>query len=517
VRSIRVRILATLLVLGVVGVGAWQLMPDAEADAKPIVVGTSDVVTSLDPAGAYDAGSWGVFSNVFQTLMTYEPGSTQPIPDAAEECGFSGDDARVFVCELREGLRFPSGREMSAEDVKYSFERVLKIDSEVGPASLFSTLRSVEADGREVTFQLSSPDATFPFKVATGAGAIVDKEKYPADELRGGTGVDGTGPYRLASYKEGKEAVLRPNPDYKGAVEEKRTPVTLRYFHDSEALDGAWASQDIDVASRQLPPETLAAMSPADPDYRVSESDGSTTNNLVLDVRSGSPLADPSVRKALAWMIDREKIAATVLDGTVEPLYSLIPAGITGHNTAFFDAFPERSPAKARELLRRAGVQTPVHISLGFPRTGAREKEAYELKDQLEEDGLFLVKLEGREWGAFQKDYAKGEFDAYTVGWIADYPDADNFSAVLIGTGNGMKNGFSDKRIDELILQSQSFGDRVRAVRTFEELQKRTAQQVPMIPLWQRKEYTVTSKDVGGGQYLNDGTGVFRLWSLSWL
>jgi peptide/nickel transport system substrate-binding protein len=88
---------------------------------------------------------------------------------------------------------------------------------------------------------------------------------------------------------------------------------------------------------------------------------------------------------------------------------------------------------------------------------------------------------------------------------------------VLIGTGNGMKNGFSDKRIDELILQSQSFGDRVRAVRTFEELQKRTAQQVPMIPLWQRKEYTVTSKDVGGGQYLNDGTGVFRLWSLSWL
>ncbi|MDH6225410.1 ABC transporter substrate-binding protein [Streptomyces sp. MJP52] len=516
-RSVRVRILATVLVLGVVGVGAWQLMPDAEADAKPIVVGTSDVVTSLDPAGAYDAGSWAVFSNVFQTLTTYQPGSTQPVPDAAEECGFNGDDAKVYVCELREGLRFPSGREMTAEDVKFSFERVLKIDSEVGPASLFSTLRSVEADGREVTFRLSSADATFPFKVATGAASIVDSEAYPADELRGGTGVDGTGPYRLTSYEEGEEAVLVPNPDYRGAVEDRATPVTLRYFTDSAALDEAWKNRAIDVASRELPPETLAGMSPADPDHRISESDGSSTNNLVLDVRPGTPLADPSVRRAMAWLIDRDKIAATVLDGTVEPLYSLIPAGFTGHNTAFFDAFPERDADKARELLERAGVRTPVPVSLGFPRIGTREKEAYELKEQLEAEGLFLVKLEGREWNAFQKDYAKGEFDAYTLGWIADYPDPDNFSAALIGTGNSMKNGFGDKRIDELILRSQSFGDRTRAVRTFEELQKLTAEKVPMIPLWQRKEYTVTSKDVGGGQFLNDGTGVFRLWRLGWL
>ncbi|MEU6156926.1 ABC transporter substrate-binding protein [Streptomyces sp. NPDC047130] len=516
-RSIRVRILAIVLTLAVVGVGAWQLLPDDSADAEPIVVGTSDVVTSLDPAGAYDAGSWGVFSNVYQTLLTYQLGSTEPVPDAAEECSFTSDEAVEYVCTLREGLKFPSGREMNAEDVKYSFERVVAIDSEVGPASLFTTLESVKADGDEVTFRLSSPDATFPFKVATGAGAIVDSTLYPEKELRGGNKADGTGPYRLASYKEGKEAVLEPNPDYRGAVEEKPAPVTLRYFHDSESLDKAWKAGRIDVASRQLPPDTIAGLSTTDPDYRVSESSGSTTNNLVLNVQDGSPLADTSVRKAMAWMIDREKIAAKVMQGSVEPLYSLIPAGFTGHNTAFFDAFPERDPGKARELLQQAGVQTPVRIELGFPRTGAREQEAYELKEQLEEGGLFLVQLEGREWADFQKQYAQGKFDAYTVGWIADYPDADNFSAVLIGTDNGMKNGFSDKRIDELILQSQSFGERVRAVRTFEEIQRRTAEHVPMIPLWQRKEYTVTSKDVGGGQYLSDGTGVYRLWRLGWL
>ncbi|MEU3555534.1 ABC transporter substrate-binding protein [Streptomyces fragilis] len=516
-RSIRVRIFATALVLAVVGVGAWQLLPEETADTDPILVGTTDVVTSLDPAGAYDAGSWAVFSNVYQTLMTYQPGSTTPVPDAAEECSFDGDDAMVYVCELQDGLKFPSGREMTAKDVKFSFERVLKINADVGPASLFSTLKSVKADGMKVTFRLNSPDATFPFKVATGAGAIVDSEAYPADELRGGGKVDGTGPYRLASFKESKEAVLRPNRDYRGAVEEKPTPVTVRYFHDSEALDKAWQARKVDVASRQLPPDTLAGLSATDPEYRVSESSGSSTNNLVLNVKSGSPLADVSVRRAMAWLVDREKIAATVMQDSVEPLYSLIPAGFTGHNTAFFDAFPDRDPDKARTLLREAGIRTPVVIDLGFPRTGAREQEAYELKNQLEEGGLFLVKLEGREWGDFQKDYAKGKFDAYTVGWIADYPDPDNFSAVLIGTGNGMKNGFSDKRVDDLILQSQAFGDRVRAVRTFEEIQRLTADEVPMIPLWQRKEYTVTSKDVGGGQYLSDGTGVYRLWRLGWL
>ena len=216
-RSVRMRILVTLLVLAVVGIGGWQLLPSQTDQNKTITVGTTDAVTSLDPAGAYDAGSWALFSNVFQTLLTFEPGGVEPVPDAAKSCAFEGTGLKTYQCTLRDDITFPSGRKMTAEDVRYSFERVKKINSPVGPASLFSTLGSVSADSaRTVTFHLSSADATFPLKVATGAGSIVDKDKYPAKALRTDTGVDGTGPYTLSSYTKDKKADLDPYGSYKG-------------------------------------------------------------------------------------------------------------------------------------------------------------------------------------------------------------------------------------------------------------------------------------------------------------
>src|SRR5690242_11502580 len=91
-RSVRMRILASLLVLAGVGVGGWQLLPSQEDTGKTIRVGTTDEITALDPAGAYDAGSWALYSNVFQSLLTYEPGSATPVPDAAQSCGFAGSE-----------------------------------------------------------------------------------------------------------------------------------------------------------------------------------------------------------------------------------------------------------------------------------------------------------------------------------------------------------------------------------------------------------------------------------------
>lgn len=80
-----------------------------------------------------------------------------------------------------------------------------------------------------------------------------------------------------------------------------------------------------------------------------------------------------------------------------------------------------------------------------------------------------------------------------------------------------MKNGYSDKDVDRLIQDSQQYEDRSRTSDDFQTLQEIVARDVPLIPLWQRKEYVLSSEDVGGGQYLSDGTGVFRLWRLGWI
>lgn len=517
-RSVRMRILVTFLVLAAVGIGGWQLLPAQEDTDKTITVGTTDAVTSLDPAGAYDAGSWALFGNVFQSLLTFDADGVTPVPDAARSCAFVGGGLTTYKCELRAGITFPSGRAMTAQDVKYSFDRVKKIHSDVGPSSLFSTLGSVAAEGDTVTFHLLSPDAVFPFRVATGAGSIVDREKYPADALRTGDEVDGTGPYRLTGYTKDERATLAPNSAYKGAVDGSGRPVELRYYADSDKLNAAWKAKRVDVATRTLPPGVLSGLSASDPGRRVTESDSPETHNLYLNTHGDSPLHDVRVRRALAWLVNREQLAATVYDGTVDPLYSLIPTGLTGHNTSFFDDYPKPSTSKARQLLTEAGVTTPVHFTFGYGRgRGSGAEEAAELKKQLEAGGLFKVDVKGYEWTDFQKRWAGGKLDAWAVGWVADYPDPDTFGAQLVGTGSTMHTGYSNKLVDHLIADSQQYADRGRVAQDFRTLQDDVAEDVPLVPLWQRKEYVVSSEDVGGGQYLVDGTGLFRLWRLDWI
>ncbi|MEU5314818.1 ABC transporter substrate-binding protein [Streptomyces sp. NPDC021562] len=512
------RILVTLVVLAIAGIGGWQLLPSQENQNKTITVGTTDAVTSLDPAGAYDAGSWALYNNVFQTLLTFEPGGAQPVPDAARSCSFTGSDLRTYRCVVRDGITFPSGRTMTAEDVKYSFDRVKKINSDVGPASLLSTLGSVTADGKTVTFHLSSPDATFPFKLATGAGAIVDKDKYPADSLRTGTSVDGTGPYTLTSYTKDKQADLQPNGHYKGDLSGSGRPVELRYYADSAKLAAAYQAKQVDVATRTLPPAMVSKLSPSDPNQRVLESDSSETRNLYLNTRRKSPLHDVLVRRAIAWLVDREELASSVYDGTVQPLYSLIPAGLTGHTTSFFDDYPQQSVAKAKALLAQAGVSTPVEFSFGYGiGRGAGAEEAAVLKQQLEKGGLFKVDVKGYEWTDFQKSWAAGKMDAWAVGWVADYPDPDTFGASLVGSHSVMSTGYSNPAVDNLLQHSQQYADRSQAEQDFRSVQTDVANDVPLIPLWQRTDYVLSSEDVGGAQYLTDSTGVFRLWSLNWI
>ncbi|WP_339131047.1 ABC transporter substrate-binding protein [Streptomyces sp. f51] len=517
-RSVRLWILATLLVLAGAGVAGWQLLPAKQNSDRTITVGTTDAVTSLDPAGAYDAGSWALFSNVFQSLLTFEPGGTKPVPDAARSCAFTDAGLRTYRCTLRDDLTFASGRKVTAEDVQFSFDRIKRINDEVGPASLLSTLGSVDASGLTVTFHLASPDATFPFKLATGAGSIVDSTAYPRRSLRTDSGADGTGPYVLKTYTRDAKAVLAPNPRYKGAVDDSGRPVVLRYYPNSQALQVAWKAKELDVVARQLPPAVLAALSPSDPAQRVTAADSAETRNLVLNVRPASPLHDRRVRQALASLIDREKLVDRTYRGTTDALYGLIPAGITGHTTAFFDDYPQPDAKKARALLTEAGVKLPVRFTYGFAEgRGAAAEEAAELKRQLEADGLFKVTTVGYEWTEFQKKYAEGGLDAWAVGWVADYPDADTFGAPLVGTGNSMKNGYSNKDVDGLIRQTQEDADRSRTADAFRRLQADVAQDVPLIPLWQRKDYVISTEDIGGGEYLSDGTGVFRLWRLSWL
>ncbi|MGW7595770.1 ABC transporter substrate-binding protein, partial [Streptomyces rubiginosohelvolus] len=96
---------------------------DAAGTGEHVVMGMSDEVLATDPASGYDPGSWLLFNNVFQSLLSFPKGSTTPQPEAAEKCSFKDSTSRVYSCTLKNGLTFSNGHPLTSEDVKYSFER----------------------------------------------------------------------------------------------------------------------------------------------------------------------------------------------------------------------------------------------------------------------------------------------------------------------------------------------------------------------------------------------------------
>ena len=120
-----------------------------------VILGTTDTVTSTDPAGAYDLGSWTLIYNMYQNLMKIQPGSATPVPDAADSCDFTSPT--VYSCKLKAGLKFSNGDDLTSEDVKASFDRMVAIADDSGPSSLFANLKSTEAtDPTTVTMTLKS-------------------------------------------------------------------------------------------------------------------------------------------------------------------------------------------------------------------------------------------------------------------------------------------------------------------------------------------------------------------------
>ncbi len=225
------------------------------------------------------------------------------------------------------------------------------------------------------------------------------------------------------------------------------------------------------------------------------------------------------MRQAVAVRRGPAGIVTGPYESTVEPLYSLIPRGFLGHGTPFFDRYPDDAGRveRARKLLEEADVETPVAFTLGHREGAVWAAEAAELRRQLEESGLFRVTVKSAEWTRFQEGYGNGEYDAYGLGWVPDFPDPDNFTQPLVGRDNALQNAYESPGVDKLVAATQGRADRSRAVRDFRQIQEAVAQDVPVLPLWQKKDYVLSTGDVAGSQYLSDGTGIWRLWHLSWL
>ncbi|MEU5889371.1 ABC transporter substrate-binding protein [Streptomyces sp. NPDC047461] len=492
------------------------------SDGSSVVMGMSDDVLATDPASGYDPGSWLLFNNVFQSLLSFPKGGTEPEPEAAESCEFSDTATRVYTCTLKDGLQFSNGDSLTSEDVKFSFDRMLKINDDAGPAIMFPMLEKVETpDEKTVVFKLNTPDATFPSKIASGAGSIVDHRQYDADGLRKDGEAVGSGPYKLDSFGD-DEAVFSVNENYKGTAEVQNSGVTLKFFHGKQdELKQSLIDNKIDIAYRGLSAGDIADIEAAGTDAGVELVDGTSAEVQHLVFNMDDPVAGQlGVRKAIAYLLDRDALMTEVYQGTATSLYSIIPAGIAGHNTAFFDTYGANpSKTKAAAALNADGITGKVKLTLWSTPTRygpATDQELKAIAGQLNKSGLFDADVKSVDFEQYEKDIADGKYGVYVKGWVPDYPDPDNFTAPFFGKGNVLANNYDNKTITgTLIPRTAAQSDRAATDNDYGRLQDLVAEELPVIPLWQAKQYAVVREDVYGLEYCLDASTVFRFWEIS--
>lgn len=531
-------VIALAVVLVVITLGGWLYFRSSGDSKEPIIVGVTDRVESLDPAISYAAGSWDAYSNLYQGLLTIASNSDEPILDAAESCEFRDNEFKVYACTVRDDLKFTSGRQVTAEDVKFSIERIQAMDARAdeeeadesipkddkftyrGPSSLVGNVEAIRTDGRDVVFELAVPEVTFPYILAGGAGSIVDREAY---ELTDGTEhAVGSGPYRLVEFipvddetSTPGRLVLEPNEDYRGALEVSDYPVTIRSYPTPADLADAWEKGEVEVNGGRMRPEDTLAVDRHDLGLRFTETTGFALRTMVHQASGDGPTSDRVVRQAIASVVDREALSRDAWLGTVEAAYSLIPIGVTGHGTPYHDRYGQRGVEEVREELESAGYSLPITLDMAYAgEINAIEAEA--LTVQLEADGLFEVSFESYPTpseiiGAF----SEGELDSFMIGWRPDFSDPDTYTDALLSPSSVLSHGYEHPKVSALIEESKAQEDRTSVVELFREIHEVASEEAVVLPIWQDRNYAIAIREITGLQYLRDAGGKFRLWELA--
>jgi len=483
-----------------------------------ILVGTTDKVTTLDPAGSYDNGSLAVQTQVFPYLVNTDYNKTDVVPDLAESAEFTSPTD--YTVTLPAGLKWANGNDLTASDVKFSFDRNIAIADPNGASSLLYNLDSVEVtDPLTAVFHLKTAnDQVFPFILTSFPGAIVDEETFSADAVTPDNDIVKAnafgGPYTITSYDFNQTVEFAPNSNYQGLIAPASNDgVILSYFADSSNLKLAVQEGDVDVAYRSLSATDVEDLR-TNNNVTVTDGPGGEIRYIVFNFNTQpfgatTPEADSAkalaVRQAVASLVDRKAIADQVYKGTYTPLYSFVPQGFAGATEVLKDLYGDGSggpdAAKAKAILDAAGVSTPVSLSLQYSpdHYGPSSGDEYALvKDQLEADGLFTVDLKSTEWVQYSKDRTADVYPAYQLGWFPDYSDSSNYLAPFFLTDNFLGNHFSDAETEDLILKQGVTPDPTERDAITEQIQDRVGHLLSTVPLLQGAQVAVQGTAVSG-------------------
>ena len=497
------------------------LDPNAKSGGG-IVVTYKDDVATLDPAIGYDWQNWSMIKSLFDGLMDYVPGTTELRPGLAESYDISAD-GMTFTFHLRAGVKFHNGRVMTAEDVKYSLDRVTTPATQSPGAGFFGAIAGYDAmadgsatslagvtvlDPATVEIKLSRPDATFLHVMALNFASVVPKEAVEAANGDFGKMPVGTGAFKLAEWTIGQKLIFAKNPDYWRAGLPYLDTVTFEVGQEPIVALLRLQNGEVDVPGDGIPPAKFQEVM-GDPAQAAQVVEGGQlqTGYITLNVTI-PPLDNVEVRKAINMAINKDRIVQ-LINGRAVVANQPLPPSMPGY-TMDYKGY-SYNPEEAKKMLADAGLPDGFDTELYVMNTDPNPRIAQAIQQDLAAIG---VKASIQSIAQANVIEAGGAGTAPMIwsggmAWIADFPDPSNFFGPILGCSGAVDGGwnwskFCDAAIDAEATAADSMIDPAapERMKMWSDVYMKVMEQAPWVPVFNEQRYTMKSARMGGADNL---------------
>jgi oligopeptide transport system substrate-binding protein len=473
----------------------------------------SDPLT-LDPAMSREATSHLIVAHLFAGLTRFDANLAVQL-DLATSVDFDATGT-IYRFTLRENAAFHDGRPITAEDVRYSIERAADPDLHSQTAALYlgdivgvaaklagnaDSISGINViDERTIALTIDAPKAYFLAKLTYPTAAVVDRITIDprGPEWWKGT-INGSGPFKLKEWTEGELLVIERFDGY-------HTPSTLQYavfpinegtpmqLYEAEVSDVAFIGGA--TIDRALDPANgLSDQLRVFPQF--------LTNYVGLNTQK-PPFDDPKVRRAFLLALDRAELIEVVYGGDVDLAKGLLPPGLPGYNEALepvpFD--PDTALALLRDSTYAASLANGTFPDVGFTTSGFGGVPA-DIQFMIAQWSQHLgidVQVRSLSPDTYYYSLAQEVDNLFDYGWIADYPDPQNFLDVLLHSTSTENNvgGYTSAAYDRLLEQARSETNHTQRMALYQQAEQILMDDAGIIPLFHAPDYVLTKPHVQG-------------------
>jgi peptide/nickel transport system substrate-binding protein len=419
--------------------------------------------------------------------------------------GYEWTDPTTLVIRLRQGVKFHDGTDLDAAAVKYSLERHVTMQGSFRRSEL-STMDRVEAvDPLTVRITLKTPSSPFLAQLADRSGMVVSPKAAEAAGKDFGLRPVCAGPFAFKERVPQDRIVLDRFPGYWNADAIKLERVVFQPIPDSSIRLANLQAGSIELVEFVLPTDVDAVRK--NPRLRVAVTDYLGYQGITFNVANGprskaAITSDARVRRAFELSLDRDALVQVVYAGLYTPT-----AQAVSPSSPYFIADvkpPARDVAKARALLKEAGVTLPVPVSLMVPNNPDLRQTAEVVQSMAAEAG-FNVQIAATEFASALQAESRGDYEAFILAWSGRVdPDGNLYSFLHTGGVLNTMN-YSNPAVDKALDDARLTADPARRRELYASMWTAQRQDLPIMYLWTQKNIAGLSAKVEGFRPMPDG------------